>query len=44
MLQKLYFRYYKLEISDIRVSISYFDQILGKKESQTWQLFNFAGI
>ena len=26
----------------MRVSISYFDQILEKKESQTRQIFNFA--
>ena len=29
---------------DIRVSISYFDQILGKREFQTWQIFNFANF
>ena len=33
-----------LEISDVQVSISYFDQILGKRESETRQVFNFAGI
>ena len=27
---------------DMWVSISYFDQILGKRKSQTWQVFNFA--
>ena len=26
-----------------RVSISYFDYLLGKRESQTRQVFNFAG-
>ena len=31
-----------IEICDIRVSLSYFDQILGKRESQTRQIFNFA--
>ena len=28
----------------MRLLIPYFDQILGKRESQTWQGFNFAGI
>ena len=28
----------------MQVSISYFDQILGKRESQTRQVFNFAVI
>ena len=29
-------------VCDIRVSISYFDQILGKRESQTRQVFDFV--
>ena len=33
-----------VEICDILVSISYFDQILGKTASQTRQAFNYAGI
>ena len=33
-----------VEICDIRVSISYYGKILAKRESQTWQVFNFAGI
>ena len=31
-----------VETRDIRVSISYFDQILRERESQTPQVFNFA--
>ena len=41
MLQKL--RYMITEICDIQISISYIDQILGKRESQTQQVFNFVG-
>ena len=33
-----------LQARDIRISISYFDQILGKRESQTRLVFNFTGI
>ena len=33
-----------VETCDKQVSISYFDQILGKWKSQTRQLFNFTGI
>ena len=33
-----------VEGSDVRVSMTYFDQILGKGESQTRQVFNFADI
>ena len=32
------------EICDIQVSMSCFDQILGKRESQTQQVFNPVGI
>ena len=32
------------EICDMQLSISYFDQILGKIQSQTRQVFNFASI
>ena len=42
MLQKLLLL--SVEICDMRVSISYFDQVSGKRESQTRQVFNFAGI
>ena len=31
-----------IEICDMQVSISNFDQILGKRECQTLQVFNFA--
>ena len=31
-------------MSDIRGPISYFDQVLGKRESQTWQVFNFRSF
>ena len=34
----------KVEIYNRRVSISYFDQVLGKRESQTRQVLNFADI
>ena len=34
----------QVEICNMRLSISYFDQTLGKRESQTWQGFNFPGI
>ena len=34
----------QVEIYDIQVSISNFDQILGKTDSQTRQVFNFADI
>ena len=34
----------QVDICDIRVSISYFDQILRKREPQTRQGFNFANI
>ena len=30
------------DVSGIRVSILYFDQILGKRESQTWLVFNLT--
>ena len=33
-----------VEIYNIGISLSYFDQIIGIRESQTWQVFNFAGI
>ena len=42
MLQKL-ISWLRVQMCNIKVSISYFDQILGKRESQTWQLLNFAG-
>ena len=34
----------EVDICDIWVTISYFDQILGERESQTWQVLNFVGI
>ena len=34
----------QVEICNIWVSISYFDQILGNMESQTQQVFNFTGV
>ena len=34
----------QVEICNIWVSISYFDQILGNMESQTQQVFNFTGF
>ena len=34
----------QVEICNIWVSISYFDQILGNMESQTQQVFNFTSI
>ena len=34
----------QVEICDIRVLISYFDQVLRKSESQIRQVINFAGI
>ena len=34
----------KVDLCDIWVSISYSDQILGKRESQTRKVFNSPGI
>ena len=42
MLEKLLISSLYVEICVIQVSVSYFDQILGKRESQTRQVFNFA--
>ena len=34
----------KANICDVQISISYFDRILGNRESETQQVFNFASL